>query len=58
MAANISVLIFSGLALTLLGAMALPAPAFKVRGEIAILVAVLGFNLVGDGLKELLDIES
>jgi hypothetical protein len=40
-AANISVLIFSGLALTLLGAMALPAPAFKVRGEIAILAAVL-----------------
>jgi hypothetical protein len=38
---DISVLVFSGLALTLIGAMALPAPAFKVNGEIAILVALL-----------------
>jgi hypothetical protein len=41
MAANVSLLIFSGLAITLLGALALPAPAFKVSGETAILVALL-----------------
>jgi hypothetical protein len=41
MAANVSLLIFSGLAITLLGALALPAPAFRVNGETAILVALL-----------------
>jgi hypothetical protein len=40
-AANISVLVFSGLVLTLVGALALPAPAFKVKGETAMLVALL-----------------
>jgi hypothetical protein len=40
-AADISVLVFSGLVLTLVGAIALPAPAFKVKGETAMLVALL-----------------
>jgi hypothetical protein len=39
--ADVSVLIFSGLALTLVAAMVLPAPARTVDGESAILVALL-----------------
>ncbi|HEV7883724.1 MAG TPA: hypothetical protein VGO81_09145 [Solirubrobacteraceae bacterium] len=58
MAADISVLVFSGLVLTLVGAMALPAPAFKVKGETAMLIALLisaGLATVLTGAVALLD---
>jgi hypothetical protein len=58
MSVDISILVFIGLALTLIGAMALPAPAFKVNGETAILLAlVIGASIatVLTGAVALLD---
>jgi hypothetical protein len=56
--ANISVLIFSGLTLTLFAAMVLPAPGRMVNGDSAILVALLvaaGLATVLTGAVALLD---